>query len=1172
MLARRISVMDGNEAVASVAHRVNEFIAAYPIVPSSRIGQLAREWSSKGRPNIWGAVPQVMEMRSEAGAARTIHGALQAGALATTFTASQGLLFMLPSMYKIAGELTSFAMHVAARTVATHAISVFGDHSDVMAARQTGFALLCSNSVQEAHDFTAIAQAATLTSRVPFLHFFDGFRTSHEVATVEVLDDDDLRRLITDEMVASHRARALTPERPVLRGTAQNPDVFFQAREACNEFYRLCPDVVQATMDDFAFVTGRRYELFEYAGDPQAERVLLVMGSGAETAHETVDRLVRRGERVGVLKTRLFRPFSVNHFLAALPASVRAVAVLDRTKEPGAVGEPLYLDVMAALGEANIRSLVIGGRYGLASKEFTPAMVKVVLDELSRAEPRRHFTVGIKDDVTHLSLRIDPSAGGDLESGDEATVLMYGLETDGTADAARRAVEIASEEEGSYAQAYSVPDAGQPGGVIVSHLRFGTHPIRSAYLIRRAGFVACHQWGFLEKYDVLEPAAPGSVFLLNSPFGKGTFDKLPREVQAQILEKGLRLHAIDARSIAAENGLGARIDTIMLACFLALSDVLPREKALERMKRNIERSCGEGGGEAAKRNERAVDGALSRLEGVPVLGRLAGEPRSPVVSEATPDFVNRVTALMLAGKGSLLPVSAFPVDGAWPAGMARFAKRPVAAELPIWDPDLCIQCNRCALICPHAAIRAKFYPAEALASAPPTFKSVEFKSALAKGAMYTVQVVPEECTGCNVCVEICPAQSKSEPRRKALAMAPMLALRAREVENFQFFQSLPQADRTQLRLDAAGTQFLEPLFEFSGACPGCGQTAYVRLITQLYGDRVLVANAAGCPSVYGGSLPSTPACRNAEGRGPAWANSPFEDNAEFGLGMRLAVDKQARFARDLVRGLAAPVGEELVSALLRAEQSTEAGIAQQRDRVKVLRERLGPLARPGARRLEVLADYLIRRSIWIMGGDGWAYDIGYGGLDRVFACGRDVNVLVLDTEVDANSARGGTGKERKDLALLAMTYGNVFVATVALGAEDAQAVRAIREADSYPGTSLVIAYAHCARQAAEAQGLDRQVLAVASGRWPLFRFDPRCAAAGVDPLQLDAPLPSVRSLDVRLPEDGRVAKAARSPEELKALARERYRVIEEMAAGKQTLPSGEAIASSAAPSRNGNPK
>jgi pyruvate-ferredoxin/flavodoxin oxidoreductase len=1129
MAGRRMATMDGNEAAASVAHRLSEVIAIYPITPSSNMGEFSDEWSAKGKTNIWGTVPTVAEMQSEGGAAGAVHGALQAGSLTTTFTASQGLLLMIPNMYKIAGELTSMAMHVSARTLATHALSIFGDHSDVMAVRQTGYALLCSNSVQEAHDLALVAHAATLRTRVPFLHFFDGFRTSHEVAKIEVLADDDLRRMVPEALVREHRARALTPDRPVLRGTAQNPDVFFQAREAINGYYDAAPAAVQKVMDEFAALTGRAYKLFEYMGHPQAERVVVMMGSGAEVAHETVEHLVKKGEKVGLLKVRLYRPFSVQHFAAALPGSVKSLAVLDRTKEPGAVGEPLYQDVVTALREskewARKELTVTGGRYGLSSKEFTPTMVKAVYDDLARPEPKRHFTVGINDDVTHLSLKYDPSWS--IEPDDVVRALFFGLGADGTVGANKNSIKIIGEDTPNFAQGYFFYDSKKSGTLTTSHLRFGPRPIRSSYLVDRASFVACHQLIFLDKYEMLEQAAPGATFLLNAPFPPDqVWDELPLEVQQQILDKKLRFFVIDAYKVAKDNGMGVRINTIMQTCFFAISGVLPRDQAIAHIKKAIEKTYGRKGPEVVKKNFEAVDATLAHLHEVKVPAKVTGKPRSPVVPDGAPDFVKRVTALMLANKGDLLPVSAFPVDGTWPTGTTRWEKRAIALEIPVWETGPCIQCNKCALICPHAAIRTKFYGAEKLAGAPATFKAMDFKSAEVKGAKYTVQVAPEDCTGCGLCVDICPGVSKKEPEKRALVMQPVVPLRAAEAKNWDFFLGLPLADRAKLKLDVKGTQFLEPLFEFSGACTGCGETPYLKLLTQLNGDRMLVANATGCTSIFGGNLPTTPYCKNAEGRGPAWSNSLFEDNAEFGYGMRLAVDKQAEIARELLGKLAPRLGDALVQGILSADQSTEAGIAEQRARVKALRQKLSGLAEPEAARLGELADQLVKKSIWIVGGDGWAYDIGYGGLDHVLAQGRDVNILVLDTEVYSNTggqaskstpmgasakfAAAGKATAKKDLAMLAMTYGNVYVAKVAIGAKDAQTVRALQEADSYPGTSLVIAYAHCLQQGIGTEiGLDQQNLAVDSGHWPLFRFDPRRVAAGESALKLDSPAPKV---------------------------------------------------------------
>jgi pyruvate-ferredoxin/flavodoxin oxidoreductase len=1126
--------MDGNEAVASVAHRINEVIAIYPITPSSNMGEWADEWAAKGRKNIWGTVPNVTEMQSEGGASGAVHGALQAGALTTTFTASQGLLLMIPNLYKIAGELTSMAMHVTARTIATHALSIFGDHSDVMACRQTGMGLLSSASVQEAHDFAVIAQRASLLSRVPMLHFFDGFRTSHEVAKIEELNDEDLREMITDDLVAAHRDRALTPDRPVLRGSAQNPDAFFQAREGINPYYAAAAGHVQAAMDQFAKIAGRQYKLFEYVGHPQAERVIVAMGSACETTEETIEHLVAKGEKVGLVKVRLYRPFDLGAFMTTLPRSVHQIAVLDRTKEPGALGEPLYMDVVTALREAEQAHIdrfhhqitVIGGRYGLSSKEFTPGQVKAVYDELGKERPKRHFTVGIHDDVSHLSLQVDPAF--DTEKDDVVRGLFYGLGADGTVGANKNSIKIIGEDTPNFAQGYFVYDSKKSGTLTTSHLRFGPRPIRSAYLITKANFIACHQFGFLEKYEMVENAGPGATFLLNSIYGPDqVWEHLPREVQEQILTKKVKFHVIDAYKVAKDTGMGVRINTIMQTCFFAVSGVLPRDEAIGHIKKTIEKTYGRKGADVVKKNFEAVDHTLAHLYEVKTEGKkITGQPRPPAVAEIAPDFVKRVTGLMLAGKGDQLPVSAFPVDGTWPTGTAKWEKRSIALEIPVWEPSLCIQCNKCALICPHAAIRPKFYGPELLAKAPASFLSMDFKSADEKGKKYTLQVAPDDCTGCNVCVEICPAESKTEKGKKAINMMDALPLKEQERKNFDFFLAIPDPDRTKVKLDVKGTQFLEPLFEFSGACSGCGETPYLKLLTQLYGDRAIIANATGCTSIFGGNLPTTPYTQNADGRGPAWSNSLFEDNAEFGLGMRLAIDKQADLARDYLGRLGSQLGDAAVKALLEADQTTEDGIAKQRERVKALKAKLQEIDNSDSRYLGKVADYLVRKSVWIVGGDGWAYDIGYGGLDHVIASGKDVNILVLDTEVYSNTggqaskatpmgasakfAMAGKSMPKKDLAMLAMTYGHPYVARVAVGAKDAQTVNAFKEADSYSGVSVIVAYAHCIAHGYDlANSIQQQERAVDSGYWPLFRYDPRRVAAGESPLKLDSPAPKI---------------------------------------------------------------
>jgi pyruvate-ferredoxin/flavodoxin oxidoreductase len=1122
-------VVDGNEAVASVAYRASEVIAIYPITPSSAMGELSDEWSSRSRPNLWGTVPDVIEMQSEGGAAGAVHGAIQAGALGTTFTASQGLLLMIPNMYKIAGELTPFVMHVAARTVATHALSIFGDHSDVMGCRATGFAMLCSGSPQEAHDLAAIAHAATLSGRVPFLHFFDGFRTSHELQKVSHLSDEELRELLPSEAIAEHRARRLTPDHPVLRGSAQNPDVFFQAREACNRFYLDLPERVLAAMSDLEARTGRRYRLFDYAGATDADRVIVMMGSGAETAEATIEHLNAKGAKLGLVKVRLFRPFRTAELVAAIPKTVRALAVLDRTKEPGAIGEPLYLDVVAALAEEGRRiPAVVGGRYGLSSKEFTPAMVAGVFDELANEAPKNHFTVGIADDVTGTSLSYDP--GFTIEPDDVVRAVFFGLGADGTVGANKNSIKIIGEETGGEVQGYFVYDSKKSGAITISHLRFGPRPIRAPYLIGSADFVACHQWAFVDQYDMLDLARPGACFLLNAPYGPDeVWERLPREVQDAIVAKRLRVHVIDAAAAARELGLGGRINTIMQSAFFALSGVLPRERAIEKIKEAIGKSYEKKGPEIVRRNVEAVDEALLRLHEVKVpAGASASRGRPPVVPRSAPDFVQRVTAMIVAGKGDLLPVSAFPPDGTWPTGTAKWEKRNLAAEIPIWDPAFCIQCNKCALVCPHAAIRAKIYDAEALEGAPEAFRSQEFKSREHPGLLYTIQVAPEDCTGCTICVEVCPGRDKSNPKHKAINMQPQPEHRAEEVASFDFFLGLPEMDRAWVTPDVKGTQLAEPLFEFSGACSGCGETPYLKLLSQLFGDRLLIANATGCSSIYGGNLPTTPWGVNKEGRGPAWANSLFEDNAEFGLGLRAGTDAHGRSAHALLAKLAGRIGEEVVRALTEEDEG-EAGVRRKRAAVAELRARLGRIDDPDAKRLSELADAFVPKSVWIVGGDGWAYDIGFGGLDHVLSTGRKVNVLVMDTEVYSNTggqqskatplaasakfAAAGKALPKKDLGLMAMTYGHIYVARVAMGAKDQQTVKALVEADAHPGASLVIAYSPCIAHGYDlALSGQQSKLAVESGQWPIYRFDPARRAKGEAPLHLDAGTPTASPL------------------------------------------------------------
>jgi len=1132
-MTRARAVVDGNEAAASVAYRLNEVIAIYPITPSSTMGELADQWKAEGAANVWGTVPDVIEMQSEGGAAGALHGALQGGALATTFTASQGLLLMIPNMYKIAGELTAAVIHVAARTVATHALSIFGDHSDVMAARATGFAMLAANSVQEASDLALVAHAATLESRVPFLHFFDGFRTSHEVATIEPLSDDDLRAIIDEAFVVKHRKRGMSPDRPVLRGTAQNPDVFFQAREAANSYYRACPTIVQDVMDRFARRTGRAYRLFDYYGAPDADRVVVLMGSGAGAAEEVVDALRQRGEKVGIVKVRLFRPFAVDSFFSALPDTVKSIAVLDRTKEPGSIGEPLYQDIVTALMERHASGTgatlprVIGGRYGLASKEFTPAMVKAVFDELTKANPKRQFTVGIVDDVTHTSLDYDPAFS--TERSGTVRAVFFGLGSDGTVGANKNSIKIIGKETDSHVQGYFVYDSKKAGAVTVSHLRFGSDPIRSSYVIDKANFVACHQFQFLNRVDVLGAAEVGATFLLNAPYGpEDIWDHLPGHVQDTILRKKLKFYVVDALSIAREVGIGSRINTIMQTCFFAISGVLPRDEAIAAIKQAIDDTYGKRGSAAVQKNFAAVDRTLARLHEVPLVHEASGSFAMPAaVASSAPTFVKNVLGTAIAGRGDSLPVSAMPIDGTFPTGTAKWEKRNIAQQIPVWDQDICTQCGKCVLVCPHSVIRAKLYDVSHIADAPSGFKAAKPKWRDVESMRYTLQVSPQDCTGCNLCVEICPVKSKSEAKHKAINMEPQAPLRDAESANWEFFLSLPELDRSRLPPDTVkNVQLLEPLFEFSGACAGCGETPYIKLMTQLFGDRMLIANATGCSSIYGGNLPTTPYTTNALGRGPAWSNSLFEDNAEFGLGIRLAVDKQTEFARELIARLGTDIGDTLTGGLLQADQSSETGIEEQRRRVAELKHRLVSIGSADAAALLVVADALVRRSVWLVGGDGWAYDIGAGGLDHVLESGRNVNVLVLDTEVYSNTggqaskatprgavakfATGGKHAAKKDLAMEAVNYGSVYVARVAMGGNDMHTVRTFLEAESYDGPSIIIAYSHCIAHGYDmAFGLAQQKAAVQSGYWPLMRYDPRLQRDGSNPFQLDSAPPSI---------------------------------------------------------------
>ena len=1131
------ATIDGNEAAASVAYRLNEVCCIYPITPSSTMAELADEWSSKGRANVWGTVPSVVEMQSEAGAAGALHGSLQSGALSTTFTASQGLLLMIPNMYKIAGELTAAVMHVAARSLAAQGLSIFGDHSDVMAVRQTGFAMLASASVQEAHDLALVAQAATLETRVPFVHFFDGFRTSHELNTIEMLSDDDLRALVREEMVREHRDRALSPERPFIRGTAQNPDVYFQARETVNPFYARIPEVVEDVMTRLGERTGRRMHLVEYSGHPDAERVLVVMGSGAETVHETVASLNARGEQLGVLQVRLYRPFPARALVEALPASVRRLAVLDRTKEPGSIGEPLFLDVVAALtesyedGEREVMPRVSGGRYGLSSKEFTPGMVAGVFEELARERPRRRFTIGINDDVSKTSLPFDASL--DIEPDDTVRAVFFGLGADGTVGANKNTIKILGSEEHQNAQGYFVYDSKKSGSQTVSHLRFGPQAIRAPYLVQQASFVGCHQFGLLDQVDVLGRAAPGATLLLNCRHAPDeVWDALPRPVQEQILAKGIQVYAINAGAIARDVGLAGRINVVLQTCFFAISGVLPRDEAIAKIKESIEKTYGRRGAEVVEKNQAAADQALEGLHQieVPELVTATRELPPPVPAHAS-EFVRTVTAEMMAGRGDDLPVSALPVDGTYPTGTTAYEKRNISESVADWDSDLCIQCGNCSFVCPHTVIRSKYYDPSALEGAPEAFRSAPLEAPGLPDTRYTLQVYVEDCTGCGLCVEACPVVAPGDPVRKAINLAQREPLVAAERDNIAFFETLPVNDRSRVDFGTVrGTQYLEPLFEFSSACAGCGETPYIKLLSQLFGDRLMVANATGCSSIYGGNLPTTPWTTDANGRGPAWSNSLFEDAAEFGLGFRLAADGHRELARRRLTELRDVVGAELVDEILEAPQLRESELRTQRERVAELMRRLDGLDGPAVTDLVSVVDHLVRRSVWIVGGDGWAYDIGSGGLDHVLATGRNVNVLVLDTEVYSNTggqmskstplgavakfATAGKTVPKKDIALQAIAYGNVYVARVAMGSDPQQTLEAFREAEAYDGPSLIIAYSHCIAHGIKMQdGLDQQYRAVASGYWPLIRYDPMARAAGDNPFQLDSSRPRIKLAD-----------------------------------------------------------
>jgi pyruvate-ferredoxin/flavodoxin oxidoreductase len=1157
MSEQKMVILDGNEAAASVAYRLSEVVAIYPITPSSPMAEWADQWRSEGKKNIWGALPIVEELQSEGGASGALHGALQAGAFGTTFTASQGLLLMIPNMFKIAGELTPATMHVTARTLATHALSIFGDHSDVMACRTTGWAMLCSNSVQEVADMALVAQIATLESRVPFIHFFDGFRTSHEVGKILPISDDTIRALLDDKHVIDFRHQALSSDRPIIRGTAQNPDVFFQAREACNPFHDAVPGIVQKVMDQFAAQTGRAYHLFDYYGAPDADRVIVLMGSGADVAEEAVDLMVKQGEKIGMVKVRLFRPFDSKAFLSALPSTVKKIAVLDRTKEPGSCGEPLYQDILTVLAE-NSDSLpfasmpkVIGGRYGLSSKEFTPAMVKGIYDELSKSAPKNHFTIGIDDDVTHSSLTYDP----DFSTEDPKTVraLFYGLGSDGTVGANKNSIKIIGNETPNYAQGYFVYDSKKSGSMTTSHLRFGPHPIRSSYLITKASFVACHNFSFLEKMDAVAAAVPGAVFLLNSTYpASEVWSHIPLTTQKEIIRKKIQFYVIDGYTVAEKAGMGRRINTIMQTCFFAISGVLPREEAIEQIKKSIKKTYGKRGEAVVAKNFAAVDAALAHLEKVEYPTEASSDfDLIPSLSSNAPEFVFNVLGEIAAGRGDQLPVSAFPAGGAFPTGTAQYEKRNIALHIPEWDKDLCIQCGKCAMVCPHAVIRAKIYSADLADKAPATFKWAKPKWKGREEDHYTLQIAPEDCTGCGVCVEICPVKSKSDSSKKAINMTLQEPLREAERENWDFFLNLPEVDRNTLsHTQVKDLQLLEPLFEFSGACAGCGETAYVKLLTQLFGDRLYIANATGCSSIYGGNLPTTPYTKNKDGRGPTWANSLFEDNAEFGFGMRMALDQQKIFAELLVTRLAPAIGDDLVTALLGASQKTEPEINEQRERVLALRGKLVGNDTSDAKNLLAVADALVRKSVWILGGDGWAYDIGFGGLDHVLGSGKNINVLVLDTEVYSNTggqmskstprgavakfAASGKSNSKKDLAMEAVSYGSVYVARVALGGNDTHVAKAFQEAEAHDGPSIIIAYSSCIAHGYDLiHGLEQQKLAVQSGYWPLMRYNPDLRDTGKNPFQLDSKAPAIRLKDYTYRE-ARYTMLVRSNPELAA--------------------------------------
>ncbi|MDR1401690.1 MAG: pyruvate:ferredoxin (flavodoxin) oxidoreductase [Puniceicoccales bacterium] len=1137
MKSENFCICDANEATADVAYRLSEVVAIYPITPSSPMAEHCDEWAAKGKKNLWGIIPLVSEMQSEGGAAGTIHGALQGGALATTFTASQGLLLMIPNMYKIAGELSPFVMHVTARSLATHGLSIFGDHSDVMACRQTGFAMLASNSVQEAHDMACISHAATLESRIPFMHFFDGFRTSHEVNTFSRVGDEVLAKLIDQKLITELRTRSLSPDNPFIRGTAQNPDVYFQGRERSNEFYAKAAAIVEKHMRTFGDLTGRYYRPFDYFGATDAERVVISIGSSCETLVKVVEHLVKNGEKVGLIKVRLFRPFSVKHLFEILPKSAKKIAILDRTKEPGSIGEPLFGDIISAIDEGKTNGLIdagrqfiaIGGRYGLGSKEFSPAMAKAIFEELEKDSPKKHFTIGIGDDISHSSLPCDNTFK--IEDGNLFEAVFFGLGSDGTVGANKNTIKIIGSETDNYAQAYFVYDSKKSGAMTVSHLRFGPNPIEAPYLIEQANFVACHQYSFLNKYNILKYARPGGIFLLNAPYAQEVlWQRLPREVQNDIQRLKLEVYAIDAYDVAKKAGMGGRTNTVMQTCFFAISGILPREEAIAKIKNAIQSTYGAKGESVVKKNFAAVESALEHLHKIDTSGPINGHERPATVSVKAPEFIRNVTARMLANEGDDLPVSAFPVDGTWPSATTQWEKRNIAQEIPIWNPEICIQCNKCAIVCPHAAIRAKFYRSDLLEGAPESFRSRDFRSKEHPNCKFSLQVAPEDCTGCGLCIAVCPVKDKMDESKKALNFASQESVAEEEKKNFEFFLSLPDPDPADLGTDLKSTQFRRPLFEYSGACAGCGETPYLKLLTQMFGDRLLIANATGCSSIYGGNLPTTPYCTNADGRGPAWANSLFEDNAEFGFGMRVAANQKANICRNLLLSMKDKIGERIVEEILSAKQDSESEIAQQRKRIEELRKILGSISSDESTILSQLLDSLVKKSVWIVGGDGWAYDIGYGGLDHVLASGENINVLVLDTEVYSNTggqqskstpigavakfAAAGKSIPKKNLGLLAITYGSIYVAQVAMGARDTQVVQAFRDAESYDGPSLIIAYSPCIAHGYNLRdSLEQQKKAVASGYWPLFRYDPRKRETPESPFILDSNDPTLPLID-----------------------------------------------------------